>query len=185
MCRALIFDSSVWRGMPSFAAPPQGPEIRPRDAASAAPISSFSPSARVVTRRAIPLDRSSWFPLEPLLVDRERVAIAQHHGPLDHVLQLAHVPWPVVGLKQLHRLLVDGADALPGLLGVALDQIFDQNGNVVHALAQRGDPDRKDIQAVVKILAERAARYGGFQGAGRGGQGPGNARKRGAAAPTP
>jgi len=29
MFRALIFDSSVWRGMPSFAAAPEGPEIRP------------------------------------------------------------------------------------------------------------------------------------------------------------
>ncbi len=47
MRSALIFDSSVWRGMPSFAAAPERPEIRPRDAASAASISDFSPAASV------------------------------------------------------------------------------------------------------------------------------------------
>src|SRR5437016_13070965 len=62
--------------------------------------------------------RPGWLPLEPRLVDCEGLAVAQHHGPLDHVLQLAHVPWPVVGLKQFHRLLLDGADALPGLLEI-------------------------------------------------------------------
>jgi len=50
---ALIFDSSVWRGMPSFAAAPRGPEIRPRDAASAASVSCFSLSARVITGRLV------------------------------------------------------------------------------------------------------------------------------------
>src|SRR2546427_6068946 len=49
MWRALILDSSVWRGMPSFAAAPEGPEIRPRDCASAAMIKARSASASVVT----------------------------------------------------------------------------------------------------------------------------------------
>src|SRR2546422_3742348 len=52
------------------------------------------------------------------------------------VLQLAHVPWPVVRLQQLQRLLSDGADALPGLRGVTLDQVLRQDRNVVPALAQ-------------------------------------------------
>ncbi len=73
--------------------------------------------------------------LEPRLIDDERLAIAQHHGALDHVLQFPHVPGPVVALKQLKRLLLDVAEALTGTSGVALDQIFDQDMNVIHALA--------------------------------------------------
>src|SRR3954462_5594198 len=44
-----IFHSSVWRGMPSLAAAPRGPETRPCDSVSAASISDLSLSASVVT----------------------------------------------------------------------------------------------------------------------------------------
>src|SRR5207245_6862521 len=49
MWSALILDSTVWRGMPSFAAAPEGPEIRPPACASAAVIKARSASASVVT----------------------------------------------------------------------------------------------------------------------------------------
>src|SRR5690348_16064929 len=49
MFRLRIFHSSVWRGMPSFAAAPRGPATRPRVSWSAASINAFSPSTRVVT----------------------------------------------------------------------------------------------------------------------------------------
>src|SRR2546426_10669243 len=52
MFRLRIFHSSVWRGMPSFAAAPRGPATLPCVSLSAASISVFSPSARVV--RAVP-----------------------------------------------------------------------------------------------------------------------------------
>src|SRR6185437_11893447 len=52
--RLRIFHSSVWRGIPSFTAAPRGPATLPRVSLSAASISVFSPSARVVT--AAPLD---------------------------------------------------------------------------------------------------------------------------------
>src|SRR3989454_2896426 len=63
MWRALILDSSVWRGMPSFAAAPEGPEIRPRDSASAAMIKALSPSASVVIRRLVPI--GAWLKGKP------------------------------------------------------------------------------------------------------------------------
>src|SRR6476646_2531604 len=43
--RALILESRVWRGMPSLAAAPDGPAIRPPDRADAASISSRSRAA--------------------------------------------------------------------------------------------------------------------------------------------
>src|SRR6266853_1669001 len=94
------------------------------------------------------------FPLEPRLVDGKSLALAQDHGALDHVLQLAHIPWPVVRLQQLQRLLADGADALPGLLGVTLDQVLRQDRNVVPALAQGRDPDGKDVQPIEEVLTK-------------------------------
>src|ERR1700752_157691 len=54
ICRARIFDSSVWRGMPSCTAAPRGPATLPRVSLSAASMSAFSPSASVVT--AVPFD---------------------------------------------------------------------------------------------------------------------------------
>src|SRR3989449_10207851 len=101
--------------------------------------------------------------LEPRLIDGKGLALAQDHGALDHVLQLAHVPRPVVRLQQLQRLLSDGADPLSGLLGVALDQIFGQDRNVDHALAQRRDPDGKHIEAIEEVRAERATLYGALE----------------------
>src|SRR5439155_18405988 len=89
---------------------------------------------------------------------------------LDHILQLAHVAWPVVGLQQLQRLLSDGTDPLSGLLGVALDQVFRQDRNVDHALAQRRDPDGEDVEAIEEVLAERATRYRALEIAVRGGE---------------
>ena len=47
MPRRLIFDSSVCRGIPSFAAAPEGPDMRPWLSARAASIISISRSARV------------------------------------------------------------------------------------------------------------------------------------------
>src|ERR1700723_2369705 len=52
ICRLAIFESSVWRGIPSFAAAPDGPEMRPWDSASAASITSRSRSASVARRGA-------------------------------------------------------------------------------------------------------------------------------------
>jgi hypothetical protein len=40
-----IFDSSVWCGIPSFRAAPEGPETLPRDSSRAASMTFFSHSA--------------------------------------------------------------------------------------------------------------------------------------------
>src|ERR1700723_1828385 len=56
ICRLVIFESSVWRGIPSFAAAPDGPEMRPWDSASAASMTSLSRSASVATRGPVKPD---------------------------------------------------------------------------------------------------------------------------------
>src|SRR6267378_5644167 len=53
--------------------------------------------------------------LEPGLVDRERVALAEDDGPLDHVLQLANIARPTVRLEQIERRFRDAIALLRGI----------------------------------------------------------------------
>src|SRR2546428_9025122 len=77
-------------------------------------------------------DRNAWLACgvglarEPRLVNGERVAVAQDHGPLDDVLEFPNIPWPVVRLEERQRGPADLPDALAGLCGIPLNQIFDQ-----------------------------------------------------------
>src|SRR5437667_6183437 len=79
-------------------------------------------------------DHLTGFPFEPGLIDLECLALAQLHRELDHILQLAHVPGPVVRFEQLQRLLLDVTNVLARLLRVARDEVLDQHGDVVRAL---------------------------------------------------
>jgi hypothetical protein len=56
MPRLMIFDSSVCRGIPSLAAAPDGPEMRPRHAAKAVSINARSCSASAATNGTAGLD---------------------------------------------------------------------------------------------------------------------------------
>src|SRR5712691_10437528 len=108
-------------------------------------------------------------PLQPALLDGKDVALTQDDGALNDVLQFTDVPGPVVGLKEFQGPLVDGSDLLPSSCRIALDQIRDEQRHVIHAFAQRGKLDGKDIEAIPEILAEGAGRDRGLQVAvGRG-----------------
>ena len=143
MPRPAIFDSRVWRGIPSFAAAPRGPETRPWHSARAASIAflsrsanSFLSSARTPERETRSSRELARFSLQPCLVDGERFSFAQDHGTLDYVLQFADVTWPIVGLEKIQRLLLYMADPLSRSLGISFDQILHQQRNVILPLAQ-------------------------------------------------
>src|SRR6266851_5200296 len=70
------------------------------------------------------------------------------------------------------RLAIDPPDLLRRPSRIALDQVFDEQRNVIHAFPQRGHLDRKYIQPVKEILTECACRHGRLQVAIRGGQYP-------------
>src|SRR5262245_1771115 len=89
---------------------------------------------------------------QPTLVDGEYFVVAQDDRPLDHVLELSHIAWPCVRLKQGECVLADVPDRLPSLLRVALDQVLHEQRDVIHTLTQRRDADGKDIQPVEQIL---------------------------------
>src|SRR4051794_11179948 len=95
---------------------------------------------------------------QPRLVDGKHLTGAQNHGPLDHVLQLTDVAWPVVGLQQVQRLLVDRADVLTRAGGVALHEVFDEHQDVVLAFSKGRYLDGEHIEAIEQVLSEASDR---------------------------
>src|SRR5262249_32396792 len=93
---------------------------------------------------------------QPALVDREFVGVTDDDGSLDDVLQLPHVPGPRGGPKIFERPLVAAPDRLSRLARVAIDEVFHQQRNVLRPLAQRRHRNRKHVQAIVEVAAERA-----------------------------
>src|SRR4029077_15786958 len=54
-------------------------------------------------------------------------------------------------------------NSLPNLFCITFDEIFEQDGNVVPAFAERGYLNRKNIQPVEKILSECSGSNGTIQ----------------------
>ena len=96
----------------------------------------------------------------------QRRAVGEDHRPLDHVLQLADVPRPVVGDQGLDRLVVDVADRPADPLGVPAEEVHGQLEDVLLALAERRRPDRDHVEPVEQVLAEPARRGSGPPGPG-------------------
>src|SRR5206468_12116237 len=71
----------------------------------------------------------------------------------------ANVDRPVVILEQIQRSLIDVLDFLASRLSVTIDQVFDQQGNVVHALTERRSLNRENIEPVEQVLSEGAFRH--------------------------
>src|SRR5712692_3049731 len=80
----------------------------------------------------------------------------QYRRALDDVPQLPYVPRPGVLLEHAHRLLIDSGDRSLVPRVELVDEGLDEEGEVLFALAQRWQAQRKDVQAVVQILAQFA-----------------------------
>src|SRR5690242_11580238 len=70
--------------------------------------------------------------------------LGEEDRTLELVLELADVPRKRVRLERAQRLGRRAGDRLPGLPRQARDQVLDEGRDVVAALAQCGQPDRKD-----------------------------------------
>jgi len=88
------------------------------------------------------------FPLEPCLVHRKSIAVAQDNGPLNHVLQFANVTRPAIRLEKLESFSIDGFELLSRLLSEAINKVLDKQRNVSCAPTQRGHLNGDDIQSV-------------------------------------
>src|SRR5262249_32454736 len=93
---------------------------------------------------------------QPALVDDEGVRFRDDHRPLNDILQLTNVTWPVVGLDEIESARVDGADALADPTRIALDEVRREQREVTASLSQWRHFDRKDVQPIEQIAAKSA-----------------------------
>jgi hypothetical protein len=66
-------------------------------------------------------------------------------------------------LKQIQRLFAYIPDVLACFPGIAIDEVLHQQRNVFLSLPQWRHLNRKNVEAVEKILAECAGSYGSLQ----------------------
>src|SRR5262249_31476713 len=107
-----------------------------------------------------------------MLINHKGVRFTDNHRSFYDVLQLANVARPMLGLEQLQTLAVDGSDLLPRFPCEALDEGFDQQGNIFPSLTQWRHGNRKDIEPVKKIVTDRARSHSSLEVTVRGGEYP-------------
>src|SRR5262245_1499168 len=86
--------------------------------------------------------------------EADLAAAAQHHQPLDQVLELAHVARPVVAHERFHGLGRDAARAELLLLAGLAQEVRHEQRDVLAALAERRHFDRDHVEPVEQVLAE-------------------------------
>src|SRR5208283_3998442 len=82
------------------------------------------------------------------------IALLQNHRAFQRILQLAHIPRPVVIQQQPSRLLVRALHVLAKLLVVVRQEKLHQRQNIFLAFPQRRQINRNNRQPVIEVLAE-------------------------------
>src|SRR5207249_5901519 len=87
---------------------------------------------------------------------------AEHDDAPRGVLQLTDVAWPVILEEDAHGVGwdFDFASVLGSELG---EEMTDEHRDLLAPLAQRGDPDLEDVQAVVQIFPELMGLHRGLE----------------------
>ena len=86
----------------------------------------------------------------------KRMAVGHDHGSFDVVFQLAHVARPIVRLQRLDHLQRQLRRVPAVLFAVAFQEELTQGGDILAPVAQRGQADRNDVEAIVQIVAKSA-----------------------------
>src|SRR5438093_570007 len=86
----------------------------------------------------------------------DRRPLREHEQALDQVLELAHVPGPVVAHEDVDRLGLEGLLPDAHVVRLLLPEAADQEQEVVAPLAQRGQVHGHHVETVVEVGAERA-----------------------------
>ena len=84
----------------------------------------------------------------------------QHERALDRVLELAHVPRPVVARETERCVGPEPRHRPSGVLGALLEEVLRQPEHVVFALAERRQVHGDDVEPIEEILTEQAGRDG-------------------------
>ena len=88
------------------------------------------------------------------IADGEDLAIAQDHGALDDVLQLAHVALPGISHERAQSVAIDTAHPAGELPVELAHEMIRQRWDVLPMLPKRRQRDMDDVQAVEEITAE-------------------------------
>jgi hypothetical protein len=77
-------------------------------------------------------------------------------GALQRVAQLADVAGPVVGVEARARFRREVERGAVEALAEEREEVFDEGGDVVAAVAERRDVERDDVETVEEVCAEAA-----------------------------
>src|SRR6266516_3061913 len=78
----------------------------------------------------------------------------EQDGSLHKVLQFPDITWPGIVGERIHRFFGNTLDLFSHAPSVLVGEVADEKRNVVTAVAQRWDINRKHLQTIVKITAE-------------------------------
>jgi len=165
--KALIRVSSVDGGILSLAAAPDGPETRPLVSASAASMISRSLRGSTSTLKApdcIVRNVEGRISLDSQLSSTEKFSVS--HTMIDRSITFCNSRmFPGQGYDSSIRrvFLSTVVILLPAFSRVAINEVFNQERNILFSASKRRNFDRKDIQAVKQITAERPSADSGLQ----------------------
>src|SRR5207247_1924930 len=82
------------------------------------------------------------------------VIVGQHHHPFDHVSHFAYVSRPCVSFEGVHDVRLEPFHGAAMAMRHLAAEILDQLGDVLRALPQRGDAERRHRYTVEQVLAK-------------------------------
>src|SRR5229473_6486020 len=93
----------------------------------------------------------------------EHVSGPEHDCPLEDILELPDVAGPMVALQDRQRFRRDPTDVFPELLAEFLQEVCDEEGDVLAALAQGWQVDGEHIQTVEQVFAHHPVAHRGLE----------------------
>lgn len=107
------------------------------------------------------------------MLDGNRSAATHNNKPLYEILKLSYITGPLLSAENHGRFVGEPASRLLRVHSVRhLNKMIQQQWNILVALAERGESNRKNIDTVIKVAAETALIDGGFKVYVRGGDDP-------------
>lgn len=117
-------------------------------------ISSFGPFLYLFERSQLRAGFVWRLSAQQKKVRSNQIVRSQDYGTLEDIGQFPDVAGPVVQHEELHGLRREALGRLMHLVAEALQEVVGQEWDVLAALAQWGEENRDDMDAVVEILAK-------------------------------
>src|SRR5437899_4192550 len=100
-------------------------------------------------------------PLHRLEVERhvfkvEDTVTAQDYQSFDHVLQLAHIPWPMIMGEERQRLCCNALHLASKGFVVLYEEVIDEEWDIFTAVAQRWHMHWDHIETIKQVITEQA-----------------------------